>query len=190
MEKLENIKEPKKIGKKQIYVIIFLIIAIVLIIIGVLASGKVSNEVTQKISTDDKDVVVSVNYPKEGDYEYKEMKSDLKKVEISQKNEDYVVNIEIDTETLKNTYKGSFDEYKEMKTAGFNAQDITINGLTGFGFYDSNKDQYQIVLPGNGSTTINVYVVPIIRFKGENAEQLFSKENVRSIIDSIKIKTK
>ena len=61
MEKLENIKEPKKIGKKQIYVIIFLIIAIVLIIIGVLASGKVSNEVTQKISTDDKDVVVSVN---------------------------------------------------------------------------------------------------------------------------------
>ena len=190
MENLKNVKEQKKIGSKQIYVIVALSIAIILIILGVLLTRKTSKEVTQKISTDNKDVTVSVNYPKDEDYEFKERDSELKKVEISQKNDDYVINIEIDTETLKNTYRGNFDEYKEIKTAGFNSQDITINDITGFGFYDPNKDQYQIVLPGNGSTTVNIYVVPVIRFKGESAEKIFSRENVRNIINSIKIKTK
>ena len=83
---------------------------------------------------------------------------------------------------------GDFKKYKEIKTSGLEAQDIsTDTGVEGFGFYDSNHEEYEVIFLGNNLEIINIVVKPIIRGKGSNGKEIFNRENVQKIIKSIKI---
>ena len=179
--------EKKKIDKKQIEMIVAIGVIIILVIaVATIFTEEKTGDKKERIKGNGIDI--SVYYPKDQGYEYKVIDSaKLQTSEISKEGEDFIINVIIDTETLKNNYKGDFEEYKEVKTAGISSEDITINGITGFGFYNSNEDKYQIILPYDLSQTVNIEVQPIIRFTGDSGEELFRREDVRKIIDSIKI---
>lgn len=189
-EKLSFKKEETekiKLSKRQIQLIVAIVLALILIIIiAVIFTEEKTGDKREKIKGDS--IGVSVSYPKEQGFEYKVIDSaELQTSEIIKEGEDFVIDIIIDNKTLKNNYRGDFIEYKEVKTAGVESEDITIDGITGFGFYNKNEDKYQIILPYDSTQTVNIEVKPIVRFTGDNGETLFKRDDVRKIIDSIKI---
>ena len=188
---MKNIEETKAEPTTNKF-LIFIIIAIVIASACMILSAIFANE-KLKFSDDTQiqgsgDVTVVINYPKPNDYIYKEVGTNPKTYEVTNKNGDYIVNITLDNTTIKNEYNGNFNNFREIKTIGVNSEDITINNVTGFGFYNKNQDQYQIFLPCGENQMVKINVQPVIRFSGENAEELYKRDDVKTLIDSINIK--
>ena len=76
-----------------------------------------------------------------------------------------------------------------MKTASAKSEDVTINGIEGFGYYDKERDQYQIVLPyGDFQTIANINIRPKVRFSSVTGEEIYNREEIKQLISTIKIK--
>ena len=132
------------------------------------------------------DVNVSLNCY--SSLEYKEIQGkSMKTAEITNKNEDFIFSIKIDTETLGYLYRNSFEKYKEDKQ---NSEDITINNITGFKYYDESTDQYQIVFHVNEEETILITIEPMVKGEGTTAKDIYNMKEVQDILESIKIDKK
>lgn len=179
MKGIEEVKAEPKTNK----FIIIVIAVIVLVSVCMILSVMFSNE---KLQFEDDTIII--DYPRPNDYIYKEVSQDPKTYEISNKNADFIITITIDKNTLENEYDGDFEKLKEMKTLGDEIEEVKINDITGFGYYNEKQDQYQIMLPCKDTQILKVNIQPVVRFSGENAKELYNREDVKLIIDNIRIK--
>ena len=179
MKGIEEVKAEPKTNKFILTIIAVIVVVSVCMIISVMFSNE-------KLQFEDDTIIIS--YPKPNDYIYKEVGQNPKTYEISNKNGDFIITIAIDNSTLKDEYDGNFEKLKEMKTFDTESEDITINGVLGFGYYNEKQDQYQIILPCKETQILKVNIQPVVRFSGENARELYKREDVKLIIDNIRIK--
>lgn len=179
MKGIEEVKAEPKTNKFILTIIAVIVAVSVCMIISVMFSNE-------KLQFEDDTIIIS--YPKPNDYIYKEVNQNPKTYEISNKNGDFIITIAIDNSTLENEYDGDFEKLKEMKTFDTESEDITINGVLGFGYYNEEQDQYQIILPCKETQILKVNIQPVVRFSGENAKELYKREDVKLIIDNIRIK--
>lgn len=193
MKDLNTTDRDKDTSLRSMLIIILIILIIaVSIIIPLLFAEEDAVNVREEIELEG--TKISIEYPNKEGYmikrldENSEIKSEIPKVEISQENGDYTIDVVVNTSTLKKEYMGDFKKYKEVKTSGLEAQDISTEmGVEGFGFYNSNHDEYEVIFPGNNLETINITVKPMVKGKDSNGMTIFNRPNVQEIIKSIKI---
>ena len=165
-------------------VIILVSLVIVIILAAILVVMQLRPEKKEKVES--KNVRVSIEYPKNEDYRYVQEENSA---ELSQEEGDYIIDVQIDTETLKE-YKGDYENYKKIKKSTTNIEEIVVDGINGFGYYESDKDQYIISVPYKTDTIVNINIRPKVRFSGANAKEIYQRENIQEIIKNIKIRKK
>ncbi len=165
--------------------------AVILVIVAMLALVGIrlitSSPEKARVADEETNARIIIDYPKNEGYRYvKEEESE--NGELSQEDGDYIINIELDKESLK-PYEGDFEKYQEMQTASVSSEEITLNGVKGYGYYDKEKDQYQIVLPFDDFETIaNINIRPKIRFSGTTGEDIYRREEIQELLKTIQIR--
>ena len=193
MKDLNNVEE-KDVSTKSIFIVVTVVLISALsIIIPLFSAKEEAPNIREKIELED--TTISIQYPKNESYVLKTLEDTNQKesdkgskVELSQESGDFIIDITVNKTTLKNEYMGNFKKYKEIKTSGLESQDITTNeGKTGFGYYNNNYDEYQVIFQGNNTETIIFTIKPMIKDKGEDAKTIFNRQNIQEIIKSVKI---
>lgn len=193
MKDLNKTDRDKDTSLRSMLIIILIILIIsVSIIIPLLFAEEDAVNIREEVELEG--TKISIEYPNKEGYmlkkldENSEIKSEIPKVEISQENGDYVIDLIVNTSILKKEYMGDFKKYKEVKTSGVKSQDISTDmGVEGFGFYNNNHDEYEVIFPGNNLETINIIVKPMTKSKESVGMEIFNRENIQKIIKSIKI---
>lgn len=169
------------ISKEMKISIVLIVALLVCLVAGVIFFGRTDET---KTFSGDNNIKISMTYPKDKGYTYQQ---EGQAAAIVQEDENYLISIKIDKETIGYWYNGDFNKYKEGRGGSANSQDVTVNDTTGFGYYSSSTDQYEIVLPIDESETLKIDVEPIDKSKGVTGQDIYKKDEVTKIIDSIKI---
>lgn len=170
----------KKAKIAIISILSIIIIGIIIAAICITPQLLVNNKTLSKGN-----VNVTVNIPK--NFKYEEENEDVKTAKITKNDGEYTLLLQIDTDTIKYWYNEDFTKYKEDKVKNNSAKEVTINGVTGFEYYDTSTGEYQIILPTKEQSTVKLVVIPVNRFENPTAEQIVNEEDVQNIVNSIKI---
>ncbi len=188
MKNLENVKSKASPIRKTIITIIALIIIIsICIVITLIYVGDRINIVKEEIQIEDATIVIE--HLKDEEYIKEQTTNDKEKItEISKEDSDYIIDVSINKNILKDEYMGDFQKYKEVKTIGIESENITTEaGIQGFGYYNKDLDEYQITFPYKETEILNLKIKPKVKFKETTAKSIFEREDIQKIIKNIKI---